>query len=513
MKKVLLLILSITSLLLATSCTNDENDVAILELSTKNVVLSSGITEATVMVTTDQEDWSAIGTADWMQVTCTGATLKITATENLEGKIRKSIILVVAGNSNTLLEVTQDPSNTNTTITEKFVELEAKAGKYTIDIVTKAKWEATTDAEWITLTPKPYKSELIVAFTENTDKVAREAKVFVTIGDKKQEILIVQDGKMFYILPYLELDCTIKPIMEYELARGSASIKIPDGYFNPDLWDFGTRSPLFSVMRYKVTNSECKSVIAYADTPEIMQAELENFKAFLIENGWEKEDELVFVNKSLSEKYIATATIEKSMVKYNLTPVQDKDYATFNEFPYGFLKDGKWAVQKDKIDEYEANNEGTYDEEKSGRQKEEHPYIYLRYNVNKEKIDFRAYLIFDDPNSIGITPGLGQAMLYYKEMNLAFYEYNQQLYFTREFLALCKAEGWKYLEPSGRYQQFVNNKRKLYMNIGWIKYSDMDYPVLAIVLFEKTTEDEEGAKSFHLPEDRKIEYIKTPIFQ
>ncbi len=224
MKRILVSMLAVVSLLLVASCSKDENgDSAELMLSEKSIAFESKAGEKTVTVTTDQDDWKAFATAsEWVTLVRDGANVTIKVAENRAVKERKCDVVFMAGSANGKIEITQKGADATGAITENDIKVDQYEGNVTVDIAVNDKdWTATTDADWITLIPKQYKHELTIKYTENKERTHRTGKIVVNIGEVKKEIMIKQNGILFYLLPYLDFRGNAKEIKKFEFARKS----------------------------------------------------------------------------------------------------------------------------------------------------------------------------------------------------------------------------------------------------------------------------------------------------
>lgn len=506
MKKIFLAMLAIAAMVLGTSCSNDDgDDDATLLLSETSLDLAQTASETNLTVTTNQNEWSAIGSAEWMDVSKNGNTLVLKTLENTSTVARKGKVLVIAGNANATVEVVQKGAEGSATITPEEIAVGQYASEYKVDVNANTKdWSATTDAAWITLTAKPYKSELVVEVTENTVREERIGKIILTVGAVNKEITVKQSGILFFLTPYTEIGSSISKIIEFETARKSILVKQPDGLFNNSFWDFNTTSPMFSKIRYNVKDEVYKEAVSFAADKEILKTELDNFKAFLEKNGFTKKEDLIYHNEEKSLEVKIEPESQDPHVVYKYVPKQPQAYPTFAKFPYGYMG---WGKIKADIDVFESKNAGVLNEELSKIDDPETKFDYLYYDVKDSKdLEARAYFVYpaDQPN-----PGMVETAQYYTNKNLVFYEDKGDIYFTNEFTKLYQKEGFKY-KGFNKWHRFENTEKNLTMVLRWVKYSDMDHEVLDIHLHQSA----DNTASFvapYLQFDMPEEAIKAPL--
>ncbi len=481
MNKVLLLMLSIAGLLLITSCSDDEPEMASLSLSQNSVVIKEGVTEANVVVTTNQHEWSAISLANnWLEVNCVGNILKIKAAKNKTVALRKGQILVIAGSTNKTIGVTQEGIAGNIELSEEAISVDEYAGKKVIDVVTNDKeWTAITDADWLTLNLKKRKEELHISYTKNTERAERVAKIFITAGNKNKELLVTQKGILFYLMPFDEVGGDANMMLDFEMARKSLLIRQPDGNNNTSLWDFRTRSALFPEVRYVLPDNSLSQMVTFADK-ELLKKELAEFEKYLIKNGYEKKSDFLYGN--MDKELEATINTDEGYVHYVYTPSQDKAYPTFKKFPYGFIE---WGARKDKIDTYEADNKGMLNDEYTIINEPGKSYDFLFYDVtdeDDEKPLARGYWVYHEDKS---NPGLLETAKYFEKIELVFFKAGDgTMRLTNEFKALCQREGFEFVKYQQGTYGFANRTKGLSLTVAYAKYSVFENPVLDLHLYQ-----------------------------
>ncbi len=482
MKKVLVSMLAVVSILFATSCSKDENeDNAKLILSEKSITFEAKATEKTVAVTTNQADWKVVGSStEWIEVTRKENNLTIHVSTNQNINVRKGWVLVIAGNLNEKIDVTQAGADVSVTINPDNIEVDSDAGSITIDVVANDKeWTATTTADWVSLTPKNYKYELDLQFSENKKRTDRSAEIVIAIGETKKVISVIQKGILYYIFPSFGFGSDAIAVKDFETARKSVLVEESGSKWFKKL-EFKTKSSLFSKILYEFNSKRVyeKSSV-YFDKTKFTE-EKDGIITFLKEKGFKQdtENKNIFYNKK--ESVQAEINTDLGKIIYTLVIKQDKAYETFSSFPYGFYK---WFATKEEIATYEAQNGGTLDAGRGETKNNVEKQVFTVNSTSKKAPYERMYEI-----SLVGKKGLHSSRQFFKNVNLAFYKAkDNNFYLTEEFLKLAKAEGFKFIGTrNDGYHIFVNTDKNTNMLIRASKFKENNYvPELEIALLAK----------------------------
>lgn len=475
MKKILVSMLAIASLLFATSCSKDEiDDSAELILSETAITFEAKSTEKTVVVTTDQDDWKAFATSsEWVTLTRNGANLVIKVAENKSVKQRKCDVVLMAGSANGTIAITQKGAEGAGTIAPNDIKVEQYEGNLTVDIdVNDEDWTAITDADWITLTPKQYKHELGIKYAENTERTDRTAKITITIGNVNKEVVVKQSGILFYLLPYLDFRGNARDIKEFEFARRSDMVdRTPDA----SDWLFNTKSPYLWRTRYFMKDASGNSfqeAHTYARGVAEFKKELPGFIAFLEENGFKLQEgkDNVYHNeeKSVSAEFRILEQQNIAAVVYVYVPKQDKAYPTFKKFPD--MPELAWGATNQDIKDYEAKHDGTINTQQTKIDPTQ-MYDFLVYSVNSSDNEapvMRMYMTgHDNMGGVMFKDGLIIKDCFYKNTELAFYRaITGYYYMTKEFLQLAKDNGYgEPIQGTNDYTDFINGTNNTTMKV------------------------------------------------
>ncbi len=467
--------LAIAGLLFATSCSKDEiDDSAELAVSEEVIAFEAKAAEKTITVTTDEDNWKAFATAsEWVTLTRNGANLVVKVAENKSVNSRKCDIVLMAGSANGKIEVTQKGAEGAGTIAPNDIKVDQYEGDVVVDIVANdEEWTATTDADWITLTPRQYKHELGIKYAENKERTERTARITVTIGNVNKEIVVKQSGILFYLLPYLDFSGNARTIKEFEFARKSDMIdRTPDA----DDWNFNTRSPYLWRVRYfmkDASGNAYQEAHTYARGIKEFKEELPGFITFLEENGFKLKEgtDDIYHNeeKSVSAQIKIIENRNIAAVVYVYVPKQDKAYPTFKKFPN--IPELPWGSTNQDIEDYEADNDGVMDTQATKIDPTK-MYDFLQFNVNSNDDEaplVRMYFTgHDNMDEKYLKNGLIIKQCFYEKTELAYYKSVNGYYFmTKEFLQLAKDNG--YGEPTqgtNDYTEFKNVEENTIMRV------------------------------------------------
>lgn len=471
MKKKLLTVLMLAGILISASCTKDDVVEPTLQLSeTGTITLPKAASEKAVTVTTNQAEWTSMANANWIELIQSGNTLTIKAGENFTSEKRKAEVMVLAGGLGKKLAVEQSESEfTIVTIPDK-LEVTQWGGTFQFDVDANSdNWNVTSNAEWLKVTPKQFKKEVVLEIEENTVRESRTAVLTIT-GEgnaSMKEFTVVQQGIMYYILPYLQVETSLGGIIAFENAR--MSTYVPD--FNAIIYDehtFETLSPVFPTIVYMNYNNLTSQVNMYASSNEFIKDP--EFATMMTEDGYELTSENLYTKKSSQGE--STYIIEAEMVDggeddisgiiFTFRPEQPGPMPTFEEMPYSFMKFGEPDGTKENIFDWEEKNGGVYDEENSNVSTG-----YYRFNAPLPW-SIRAYISSS-------TPYLVQTSSIFEDISKFYYKAGGKYYMTEEFTALKDKEGFTdYLGASTSGLSFYGSPDSPYeLAVGVMSYYDV----------------------------------------
>ncbi len=488
MQKILITILAITGMLFAISCGKDDDGGATVALSEKVFEFTTD-GGAKSLIVTAKEEWLAVG-AEWIHTKKDGNKLTVSVDVNRTIQDREGVVAVSAGNAVEFLTVKQKAAVADAVVTPNSIVVEDSVGEIVLEVnATDEDWFAKTDADWLTVTPKQHRAEMVIAYAKNEIEDDRVADVIVTVGKVEKIVQVRQLGKMFFLLPYSKIGvATVEEVKEFEAARMN---KFEDSGYD-DFLSFKTRSKdMFPDLFYKIEYGVVAKARIAAFSGKRMEKELPAFKEWLKGKGFVEKSEFLLINKEMGLSVKIDIAEDYSGSKYadilfDPVIIQDKDYPTFKEFPYLFAE---WGAKKDKIDAYEAGKGGIYNEAQSEiggvdpNTGEPYRDDFLFYDVpeNKqgnEKEYSRSYLVYRDNQP---KPGLYVSFQLMRNTEVAYFMYKGRPTLTKEFKELCEQEGFTYLGKSqGNFDKFYSIDKELVFKIRISKRKDDESPFLEL---------------------------------
>lgn len=482
MKKLLFLFAVLCAMVIS-SCQNENNTT--LEISEVSLDLPKVASDNTVTIATDADTWSAFTTAEWITTKANGGELTVSVMENTTTKERSAKVVVIAGEMSQTIDIHQAASDVTIVTLPDKLNIDQWGGTFQFDVNANTKdWTISSDADWVTLNPKQFKSEVVVQVAENTDRAERIATLTLTAGSATQQFVINQSGIMFFIFPHLEFGCDALSIKNFETARKSELMGQPDGLFNRDKWTYVTKSAAFSTVRYEVGANGLTKVIMFTATKDFGQTELDNYKAYLTSNGYVDKGNNVFGNEAASAEVTLIMEAADPQVVFTYKPTQPQAYPTFSTFPYGLVN---FKSTEADIKTYEAANGGTYNGTNSVIDPTRATNI-LYFDIQGDPFA-RAYFVSNTDPKV-----LSEAAQYYKDWSKAFFQLKGQYYLTKEFVALVAKEGFVFQGMTKAWYVYVNEAKNLTMGVTVAKYTNFEFPVLDIRTFQ--TDKEAAARLF-----------------
>lgn len=476
MKKILLFF-AVLSAMIISSCQNEDNTT--LEISEVSLDLPKVASDNTVKISTDADAWNAFATAEWITTKANGDELVVSVMENTTAKERSGKVVVIAGEMSQTIEIHQAASDVSIVTLPDKLNIDQWGGKFQFDVNSNIKdWTISSDADWVKLTPKQFKSEVVIEVNENKDRAERVATLTLTAGSASQKFVVNQSGIMFFIFPDLEFGSDAYSIKSFETARKSELMSQPDGLFNADKWTYQTKSAAFSVIRYEVKATGLSRVIMFTATKDFGTTELANYKAFLKANGYVDQGNDVFSNEDASTDVTIIMGAADPQVIFTYKPKQPQAYPTFSSFPYGL---NNFKSTEADINTYEAANGGTFSASKSVVDPSK-PNNFLFFDVTNNEMEGRAYFVDNaDPKY------LSETAQYYKIWSKGFFQANGQYYVTKEFAALLAKEGFVFKGMSKTWFVYENAAKGITMAASVANYTDFDAPVLDIHVFQTSS--------------------------
>lgn len=454
-KKFITKILIVTSVLLGwffvNSCSSDDGYLApTLSLSEKSYTFPKSASEKVIKVTTNQPKWTSIASAEWVELIQAEKELTIKVTENMSTKVRTAKVLVMAGGASESFEITQSESDIVIITTPDKFNVNQWGGEFEFEVQTNSQdWTVSSDASWLTVTKKPYKNEAVLNIKENKRKEARSTKIIVKSNDSSKELEVVQDGTMYYILPLLKVQANKNELDEFEFARRSTLDYSNSSPFGSH-FTYKTHSPVFKHIRYAMLNGLMDKAHLYTENIDIFKET--DFINFMRGNGFDVLSEGVFFNSDRGIK----ATVKSEDLEFTFLPSQPGPMPTYENFPYGYLD---FTASLDKVKEWEAANGGTFENSLSNVN------AGFYYYHSPEPWLGRSYIFAN-------SPVLRQTANFIVDVDKFYYKFKNSYYFTKEFEAKLKSEG--FTEVIGEDNGLVfykNTEKNLALGIGVKRYT------------------------------------------
>lgn len=471
MKKISTILYIAAFSLLLFSCQKEIIPPAVLELvdySTIDFPLAGGTKE--VAIKTNQAEWTASSTDSWLEVDQRPNKVILRATPNETFEERKTTVLISAGGVTQKLDVTQVAGRSTLSLTgdglqvtetDNLLQLKQNpfANTRELKVLTAdPKWEfEVVDASWIKAEKVPLESALLLNIEENSTQETRTAILFVRTKDQTIQLQVIQEGALYYILPYLIPESTKEDIKDFEETRQSRVVQNAS-YLSGGAHTYHTKSPLFYEIKYSFDRRNLREVIMQCATPEKMLSE--EFTNLLESEGFEyKGDsgmERAFVKNTLHNgtKYEIFANIVygmpgvEPMAVFNILKRQPGPMPTFDKLPDGI---GRLGITEQEVIAWESTHGGTYSTTNS---KPDDNYHF--FNVLDKTYIARDYLFANGK--------LANMRIFTYDISKCFYSPAKGSFrMTDEFKALLAKEGFTEIRQTGDIWErfYINRARKM----------------------------------------------------
>lgn len=512
-------------LLVWVACTRSVADVeeATLTLSDETeIVFAKEGSEKTISVQTNAPSWAFVATGEsWLTAVRAGDKVTFKATKNTTPDARKASIVFFAGNVRKILTASQTAADVSLELSPPVITVPAKGGVHTIDIVTNTgDWELSVDESetWVKLAVNRSKGLATVTVAKNEDESSRSTKVTAKSGSVYKEIDIVQKGLLEYFLPLISDKTDGYNIMRHEIEENGNIFGGMSGKDKPTYLFYSTNL-VFREVHYLMSSQQAlmaESIRMIArDVKYILSPE---FRAFLKEKGFE-EDEAVEVG-DVSKQYYKPVRVGASAFKLSIEhdrklglggvfvevlPYQVDPIPTYDDLPYRYTQSVIEGYKVDQIIKWETSEGGSkspkittnkydhfkklsFDAKEAGDDRFQSTY-YCRFNMGDAEEEDRCFEKTDC----------------YRDYSKVFFEVGDRSALTREFLALCKAKGFKYkgLTRNG-YYRFDHEEKSLMMYIKLQQVKNVnDGKLFLDFRFGKLFPNAPSDMSFFVPEGAK----------
>lgn len=478
-------LLGCLALLLALPACKTQNEIEepSLDLSVQTLTFAKEGAEQTVTVTTNKENWSAFSTNEaWLSVEQAGNTLKVKATRNENGQLRKASVVVNAGGLQKRVAVTQSSADvtfeTETPSISFSEQGEARTIKFDSNSGTAPKVELATTVDWLTISDVTARSFKLTA-KPSTEQYERKAKVLLTFGTTAKEIEVRQLGSVQYVLPILKYPAGIGEVMSEEARRGHALIQLPDGLFNSTSYRVATRSKTMTYIQYEFSSKDALGFTSATTTcsDSTLIKNNAHFDAFLKENGFNdpeySKDKKSIVYKSSKIPLQIKVLIKEAGTTITTTydPRQDKECKTFSTLPLQeqikLLGNRDLKIMGKKRDEVRKIEEGW-----GATREDKLTYKYYdRFKVKNpfETESFHGYFYVQEDKKKGITPDdeyydvtMGVQSIFYNTELGFWMDLAGDFHLSKEVREFLEKNGFKYFGVlSNGGTAFFNKEKKL----------------------------------------------------
>lgn len=337
-------LLLLAGLLATTSCREDmPAHTPSLSLSQTDMIqLPSTSGQTTITVTSSTGEWVALSDAEWVQTSQSGNTLTINVTQNPSTDSRKANVQVCSGGITKTLIVEQGGSPLEFNA-QKNIEFGQFGGEKRFYVeASSPKWEVSSSADWVTVTPYTAQGEIAIKVGENTSREGRTAQVQIkdSMGKLVHSVDVNQSPILYLVMPYPEFGVSSEVLRFFETDRYSRLVNQPDFSVNFFNWGYETVSPIFNYIIYAVKNGKYVGATVYSTNrnPENLQgAQGEVVFAHLQANGYRKvEDGLYFNEDKNAEATVVTTTFNPNITFVAYPP--QAPAPTFDKLPLGLSK-------------------------------------------------------------------------------------------------------------------------------------------------------------------------------
>ena len=478
-------LLGCLALLLALPACKTQNEIEepSLDLSVQTLTFAKEGAEQTVTVTTNKENWSAFSTNEaWLSVEQAGNTLKVKATRNENGQLRKASVVVNAGGLQKRVAVTQSSADvifeTETPSISFSEQGEARTIKFDSNSGTAPKVELATTVDWLTISDVTARSFKLTA-KPSAEQYERKAKVLLTFGTTTKEIEVRQQGTVQYVLPIIKFPAGLGEVMSEEARRGHALIQLPDGLFNSTSYRVATRSKTMTYIQYEFANKDALGFTSATTTcsDSTLIKDNAHFDAFLKDNGFNEpeysKDRRSIVYKSSKIPLQIKVLIKEAGTTITTTydPRQDKECKTFSTLPLQeqikLLGNRDLKIMGKKRDEVRKIEEGW-----GGTREDKLTYKYYdRFKVKNpfETESFHGYFYVQEDKKKGITPDdeyydvtMGVQSIFYNTELGFWMDLAGDFHLSKEVREFLEKNGFKYFGVlSNGGTAFFNKEKKL----------------------------------------------------
>lgn len=512
-------------LLLSAGCVNNGSDIieATLTVNPESVDFDQEPGNKLVVVATNQMEWDFYtdASAEWLKATKTAEGLEIAVEANLGSDVRKSIVMISAGNIRQKVEVTQLGTAPifEASISEAMFTVTGSSA--IVNILTNSNESWTTELEpasakdWVQLEINQDQRYVRISAENNEGNDERKATLYIRNSVKTLEVDITQAGSLSFVMPIDPLGMSWGKLVKAEEDRGHTTQYVTKKYIsseNPNRWwDYlyaFTGSTLMPMIGYEYNvynNAHSNDFYVYAEIVDVDASKLLDgkYQKFISKYGFGtlKQVDGASVYWATSKEHhleleiVVDQQTNLARISFSPIPGQVKDQPTIAKLPLSaldLLNNGNvrfdQLVEKEKTAGYEVeyvSYSRNYPDQISGvmtanqsAPEVTHKYWSLATGEGYPGFPFSVLMALDNPE-------------------WGFFNQFYAWEITQEYIDLFKSEGfiydgwswnnpdqqsfkihWFYKNVSGNmphtiwietypvnYSDFAPNKTRLYINL------------------------------------------------
>lgn len=468
---------------------------------------------------------------EWLSLEAKGTELHITAQTNNSGKERQATILLLSGQSQRRVMVSQSGVDFDMNFSEAKLDFSPNKGMKSINVTSNTgEWRLEPLPEgidWLRVKGQNGGSLVIIEVDENNGYESREANLlFSSAKGEKKDLRVSQAGITKYFLPY-EAGYDYRPahLLAFERERGNIlqahSEPIQDRFNNEaGVSSFYTKSRYMPNIQYlrevgEVKYTVARMVIIFDDPTLVEHPEVEDYAQLLLANDYQEIESPKGASRRFlrkDDRMLAEIKIMPDGAVVDFAPryPQERDYPTFASLPQGpagfmaLLNDPQSKVQQ--VRDYETRQGG----EKLSEVKDKTDdsllvnLMYLTKKTGAQEEAQRGYFFYtpehlnknaNDP----LVQSVQELALYFNNHELGIRRIGIRSFLTREFEELATRSGFSLLGGKNGTFYFtkrISDEKLLAMYVSYGVYANVldGRPHLAIGFFhQKNPEGSTGA--------------------
>lgn len=473
-----------------------------LSLSTNTLMMDNKLQAPSapqVTITTNSKKVKVTTQSEWLTAALKDNGIYLAADENKLGRERKADVLIFAEGQMEVLTVTQSAADLVLEVSPEVLTVQNSGVHLLVSVKSNSgDWKVEpSEYEWMEV--EKYTSELVkIVVKPNKDAESRKGYISTKLEgvEKLIEINQLGVGTEKFMLPFLSRKDEPYKRMKYETDQGSFQYSDRFNITEPNsdiiqTYIFALSSTVFEETIYIYLNGALDLI--WMTAPDGSALASQEYKDFLMENGFEieGEEEGSFYGKHkelpFSFEVVVNELPDESSVRFYPEAMQDKEYPTFQSFPFdksGYINNKQWNV--DKI---------VKEEEAEGREVEvsmsdDFPDLVEGLLCTLEgaarEVPFIRYYLFNINEEEETSDGTVRRLLsVWQDVTLGFYEDQGKYYMTKEFRALLKNNGFvKWNDPES--DLYINESKGLVIRPSAINLNDDYYlSILYVALSEE----------------------------